>query len=261
METLNEFCSIDRSRPGIIRLTIGRTDATTVLSSTTVSCLLQALDRLSREPEMKLLVLSAAGDRTFIAGADLREMMAFDRGAAERFISRLRDLCNAVRDFPVPVVARIAGWCLGGGLELAMACDLRVASSTARFAMPEVRVGVPSVIHAALLPRIVGWGRARWLMLTGATLDAATALSWGLIDIVAATDALDADLEKALEPILQCGPAVIRQQKTLLRAWEDLPLSESIDGSISTFGEAFLTDEPRRYMSEALARRSTRNVR
>jgi enoyl-CoA hydratase/carnithine racemase len=261
MEILNEFCEIDRPRSDTIRLTIGRTDVTTVLNSFTVDCLLQALDRLSRDPEMKLLVLSAAGDRTFIAGADLREMISFDQNAAERFIAQLRDLCNAVRDFPVPVVARIAGWCLGGGLELAMACDLRVASSAARFAMPEVRVGVPSVIHAALLPRIVGWGRARWLILTGATLDAPTALSWGLVDVVAAPDALDTELEKSVEPILDCDPGVIRQQKTLLRAWEDLPLSDAIDSSIAVFGRAFLTDQPRRHMTAALARRRTRNVR
>lgn len=261
MEILNEFCGIDRSTAGVVRLTIGRDDATTVLNSTTVSCLLQALDRLSLDPEMRLLILTAVGDRTFIAGADLREMISFDRNAAERFIAQLRDLCNAVRDLPVPVVARIAGWCLGGGLELAMACDLRIASSAARFAMPEVQVGIPSVIHAALLPRIVGWGRARWLILTGATLDASTALSWGLVDVVAAPDALDTELEKAVGPLLECDPRTLAQQKALLRQWEDLPLGEAIDGSISAFGRAFLTDEPRRHMSEALARRSTRNVR
>ena len=100
-----------------------------------------------------------------IGGADIKEMARLDQKSAEKFITGLRDLCEAVRIFPAPVIACLPGWCLGGGLEVAAACDFRIAAHDAKFAMPEVRVGIPSVIHAALLPRLIGWGRTRWLVM------------------------------------------------------------------------------------------------
>src|SRR5256885_7405093 len=100
--------------------------------------------------------------------------------------------CDGFRRLPVPVIARIEGWALGAGLELAAACDLRVASSRAMFGMPEVRVGIPSVVEAALLPQLIGHGRARRLLLTGEAIDAETGLAWGLVDAVAPPHGLDA---------------------------------------------------------------------
>jgi enoyl-CoA hydratase/carnithine racemase len=153
------------------------------------------------------------------------------------------------------VVARINGWCLGGGLELAMACDLRVASTTARFAMPEVKLGIPSVIHAALMPRLIGAARARWLILTAATIDAQRALDWGLIDAVAPPAELDAAVASIMAPILECGREVISAQKALLREWEELPLSKAIEASIPVFARAFTTGEPQRHMGDFLRAR------
>ena len=167
----------------------------------------------------------------------------------------MRDLCEAVRAFPAPVIARMPGWCLGGGLEFAAACDIRVAAADAKFAMPEVRVGIPSVIHAALLPRLIGWGRARWLIMTAATIDAPTALSWGLVDAVAANGQLDAEVEKQVAMLLECGPEALRVQKALLRQWEELPLKQSVDLSVGVFGRTFLTDEPHRMMQAFIDRK------
>src|SRR5438046_7155429 len=115
-----------------------------------------------------------------IGGADIKEMAKLDQASADAFITRLRDLCEAVRQFPAPVIARLPGWCLGGGLEVAAACDFRIAAHDAMFGMPEVKVGIPSVIHAALLPRLIGWGRARWLVMTAENIDAPTALAGGV---------------------------------------------------------------------------------
>ena len=94
-----------------------------------------------------------------------------------------------------PVIARMPGWCLGGGLEVAACCEFRIAAHDAKFGMPEVRVRNASVIHAALLPRLIGWGRARWLLMTAETIDASTALAWGLVDAVAPQGGLDAAVE------------------------------------------------------------------
>jgi enoyl-CoA hydratase/carnithine racemase len=147
------------------------------------------------------------------------------------------------------------GWCLGGGLEVAAACDFRIAAHDAKFGMPEVRVGIPSVIHAALLPRLIGWGRARWLVMTAETIDAPTALAWGLVDVVAQEGELDAAVENTVRALLECGPQALRSQKALLRQWEELPLTESVNLSIGVFGRSFLTDEPKRLMQRFMDRK------
>jgi enoyl-CoA hydratase/carnithine racemase len=190
-----------------------------------------------------------------IGGADIKEMIGFDQNSAEKFISGFGDLCEAVRIFPAPVIARMPGWCLGGGLEVAAACDFRIAGYDAKFGMPEVRVGIPSVIHAALLPRLIGGSRTRWLVMTAENIDAPTALAWGLVDVVAPEGGLDAAVEKLVEALLKCGPEALRAQKELVRHWEELPLAESVHLSIGMFGRSFLTDEPKRLMGEFVNRK------
>jgi enoyl-CoA hydratase/carnithine racemase len=202
-----------------------------------------------------VLVIAGQSEKSMIGGADIKEMAKLDQVSAEKFITGLRDLCEAVRAFPAPVIARMLGWCLGGGLEVAAACDFRIAAHDAKFGMPEVKVGIPSVIHAALLPRLIGWGRARWLVMTAENIDAATALAWGLIDAVAPEGGLDAAVERTVKTLLECGPEALRSQKALLRQWEELPLKESVNLSIGVFGRSFLTDEPRRLMQGFIDRK------
>ena len=121
----------------------------------------------------------------------LPKSQASTHAGARRFITLVHRCCAAFRHLPAPVIARIDGYALGAGLELAASCDLRVASENSVFGMPEVAIGIPSVVEAALLPRLVGAGRARRLLLTGETIDAAQALAWGLVDAVAPADRLD----------------------------------------------------------------------
>src|SRR6185437_14972322 len=123
----------------------------------------------------------------------------------------------------VPAIARIDGYALGAGLELAAACDLRVASERAVFGMPEVRIGIPSVVEAALLPKLIGHGRARRLLLTGETIGAVEALAWGLVDVVVQPEQLDRAVDELARPILAAGPQAIRLQKALILDWEELP--------------------------------------
>lgn len=248
----NDYCSVSRQSNGVVTLTISGAGRATVLGTPVIRGLVEGINELAGDPDLRVLILASPGERSFIAGADIGEMARLTPESAEIFISGLRDLCESVRLFPTPVVARIQGWCLGGGLELAMACDLRVAAPEAKFAMPEVKVGIPSVIHAALMPRLIGMARARWLILTGETIDAPTALSWGLVDVVSASGELDAAVARAVAPLLECAPAALASQKTLMRQWEELPLSQAIDVSIPVFGQAFATGEPQRYMQHFL---------
>jgi enoyl-CoA hydratase len=255
MDMLNPYCGVVRDSRGVVRLTICNAGPLNILGSVVIEGVRQGLHSLAADRAIRVVIITGESEKSMIGGADIKEMAKLDQASAERFITGLRDLCEAVRALPVPVIARMPGWCLGGGLEVAAACDFRVAAHDAKFAMPEVRVGIPSVIHAALLPRLIGWGRARWLVMTAATIDAATALNWGLVDTVADEGRLDAEVEKVVAMLLECGPEALRSQKALLLQWEELPLKESIDLSISVFGRSFLTDEPHRMMQAFIDRK------
>jgi enoyl-CoA hydratase len=255
MQMLNPHCSVERDPRGVVRLTICNAGPLNILGSAVINSLREGLQLLAAEPQIRALVIAGQSEKSMIGGADIKEMAKLDQASAERFITRLRDLCEAVRAFPAPVIARMPGWCLGGGLEVAASCDFRIASHDAKFGMPEVKVGIPSVIHAALLPRLIGWGRARWLVMTAGNIDAHTALAWGLVDVVAPEGGLDAAVEKTVAALLDCGPEALRSQKALLRQWEELPLTESVNLSIGVFGQSFLTGEPQRLMQAFVNRK------
>ncbi len=248
MDMLNPYCGVDRDPRGVVRLTICNAGSLNILGSAVINGVREGLEQLATEPPIPVLVIAGQSEKSMIGGADIKEMAKLNQASAEKFITGLRDLCEAARAFPTPVIARMPGWCLGGGLEFAAACDFRIAAHDAHFGMPEVRVGIPSVIHAALLPRLIGWGRARWLIMTAENIDASTALAWGLVDVVAPGGGLDGAVEKTVAVLLECAPEALRAQKALLRQWEDLPLKESIELSIGVFGQAFLTGEPQRLM-------------
>jgi enoyl-CoA hydratase len=255
MHMLNPHCGADRDPRGVVRLTICNAGSLNILGSAVINGVREGLETLAADRDIRVLVLAGGSEKSMIGGADIKEMATLDQKSAEAFISRLRDLCEAVRAFPAPVIARTPGWCLGGGLEVAAACDVRIAAHDAKFGMPEVRVGIPSVIHAALLPRLIGWGRARWLLMTAENIDAPTALAWGLVDAVAPEGGLDAAVEHTIAALLECGPEALRAQKVLLRQWEELPLKESVNLSIGMFGQSFLTDEPKRLMQGFIDRK------
>src|ERR1700744_1193892 len=220
MEMLNPYCGIDRDPRGVVRLTICNAGPLNILGTAAINGVREGLETLAKDSQIRVLVLAGQSEKSMIGGADIKEMAGLEQQSAEQFITGLRDLCEAVRAFPAPVIARMPGWCLGGGLEVAAACDFRVAAHDAKFGMPEVKVGIPSVIHAALLPRLIGWGRARWLVMTAENIDAPTALGWGLGATVAPPGGLDAAVEHTVMALLECGPEALRSQKALLRAWE-----------------------------------------
>jgi enoyl-CoA hydratase len=204
---------------------------------------------LAPREKLRALVVSGAGDKAFIGGASIPEMAVLDYGSARDFITLVHRTCDCLRRLPVPVVACIDGYALGAGLEVAVSCDLRVVSTRARLGMPETRVGIPSVIEAALIPGLIGSGRARELLMLGEIIDAETALRWGLVERVVPPDALDAEVEKIVTALLVAGPEAVRNQKALMQQWENLPIDAAIEAGIDAFARAFETDEPRRMLS------------
>jgi enoyl-CoA hydratase len=238
----------------VASLTLQRPEKLNALNRALMADLSNALVELAGDQTLRCVVLSGAG-RAFSAGADVAELNALTQKSAEDFIRALHGACQAVRDCPVPVIARIDGPCLGGALELAASCDLRVASERSTFAMPEVQVGLPSVIEAALLPRLMGWGRACEMLMTGRVMTAQEALDAGLVQKVVAPARLDDAVRLWTDAILSAGPRAIRAQKALMRRWETGHVDAAIEAGVEAFREAYGSDEPRTKLHEVLVRR------
>jgi len=237
-----------RATGTIARVTIENAEKLNTLGSQLMIEFVERIEGLAGRDDLRAVVLTGAGEKAFIGGADISEMATLDAASAEGFITLVHRTCDCLRALPVPVIARVNGYALGAGLEVAVACDLRIASSNALFGMPEVRVGIPSVVEAALLPDLIGWGRTRELLLFGENIDAQTALAWGLVEEVVAPADLDAAVEKRLAALLAAGPHAVRLQKQLIRQWEDMTLGQAVRAGIESFTRSFATDEPARMM-------------
>lgn len=199
--------------------------------------------------ELRVVVLAGAGERSFIGGADIFELKDLDPPGSKDFLTLVHGMCHVLRMLPVPVIARIHGYCLGAGPEVTTACDMRIASEDAIFGMPEVKVGLPSVVEAALLPQLIGWGKAKVLCYTGENISAQEALAWGLVEKVVPRRELDEAVESWITSILEAGPQAIRLQKELFRYWEQMPISDAIQEGIRSIAKAYETDEPHRMIT------------
>jgi enoyl-CoA hydratase/carnithine racemase len=219
----------DRSEGGqVAYVTVNNESKHNALPVAGRSLLAKIMNQLSLNPELRCVVLTGAGSKSFIGGANISEMAEFpDANIAESGSATTHAACDSIRRVPVPVIARINGYCLGAGMEIATSCDMRVASTNAKFGMPEVRYGVPSGMEACLIPLIVGWGKARELVFTGDIIDAAEAYHFGYIS----------------------GPRSIRIQKQLISDWERMSITDAVQAGVRAVGLSHTTDEPRRLMS------------
>jgi len=241
----------------VVRLGVDNQRKLNILDSGLVRLLIEHVGQLASEQAVRAVVLTGEGERAFIGGADMREMAGLEPDTARKFITTLHELCLRLREHPVPTIARINGYCLGGGMEIAASCDLRVASANAQFGMPEVRVGIPSVIEAALLPRIIGAGRARDLVLTGDIISADDAYAMGFVRRPVAPADLDAAVEQCLASVLAAGASAIRDQKALFKHWYASSLEDAIVASVDFFANAYRTPDPKRMMRSFFSGRAS----
>ena len=249
---MNASIAVQRERD-VVRVVIDHAAKSNALTSALLDEFYAVLEELSIEPVPRVLVLTGAGDKAFVGGAYIDEMATLDEVSARAFIIRVHRACDALRRFPAPVIARVQGVALGAGLELAACCDIRIAAEEAEFGMPEVKLGIPSVVEAALLPRLIGAGRARWLLLTGNSIGARQALDWGLVEQVVPREALDMAVEGAVKALLANGPAALRAQKLLIKQWEEEPLPAGIAAGIDAFAASYAGSEPHERMAAFLA--------
>lgn len=239
---------------GIRLLTIARPEKLNALTRHLMEELRDELRRARIDASVAGLVLTGAGP-SFSAGVDLQEFAEGNVESGERMIQTLRLLCSAARNHPKPIACAISGQCLGGALELAACCDFRVVTAGSRLGMPEVFLGIPSVIDAVMLERHVGAGRARQLLLTGEPVDGETAVAWGLANRLAEPEAVVEAAAELVRLATRHDPAVIAAQKKLHDEWLDLPYEAAVERSVQPLLDAFREGRPQKIAAERLEAR------
>lgn len=240
----------------ISTLTINRPERSNALSTAAIIELRQAVEATRDRSDTRVVVITGAGERSFVGGADIHELGELSPLKGEQFIRTLHESFQAIREHPTPVIAAVNGYALGAGLELVMSCDIAIASENAQLGMPEVKVGLPSVIECALMPSIIGLMRTRELLLTGDNVDAQEALRIGLVNQVVPQAELTAAVHRMAERLMSNGPRALFLQKELINRWLNLPMDEAIEAGIKSLGSAFATDEPQRAIAAFWAQRS-----
>ncbi len=244
---------------GIARITINRPDKLNALNATVIDELGQAIARIETEPEIRGAVLTGAGTKAFVAGADIGELAEQGPLDGQARAARGQAVFRRWERSGKPVIAAVNGFALGGGCELAMACHLRIASETARFGQPEVKLGIsPGYGGTVRLPRLVGRGRALELLLTGTMIDAAEAYRIGLVNRVVPADRLLAESEQMLRVILENGPAAIRACIEAVDTGLDADLDGALRLEATYFGLLSGTDEMREGTKAFMEKRKPR---
>ena len=198
-----------------------------------------ALEELRDDESVRVVVFTGAGDKAFVAGADIAEF-AGRTAVTQRDVMTGRSLFTAIDTFPKPVIAMINGYCLGGGCELALACDLRIAGSRASFGQPEINLGIiPGGGGTQRLTHLVGEGKAMELILTGEIIDAQTAYSYGLVNMVVAAEELEAKTLEIANRIAEKSPIALRMAKEAVKTAARSTLDEGLRREIDLFALCF----------------------
>ncbi|MEP0775826.1 MAG: enoyl-CoA hydratase/isomerase family protein [Acidobacteriota bacterium] len=243
-------------RQGVRWVTINRPDKLNALNRQVLAALGEAMAAAVEAREVRVVVITGAGEKAFVAGADIAEFEGLSTAQAQQLARRGQRLYDTIERCPKPVIAAVNGFALGGGCELAMACHLRVASSTARFGQPEVKLGlIPGYGGTQRLPRLVGRGRALQLLLTGGMIDAATALAWGLVNRVVEPAQLAETVQALASEILAVSPGAVRRCLDAVAAGLDSPLEKALEVEAALFGLCFGSPDAREGTEAFLAKR------
>jgi len=236
-------------------LTINRPDKLNALNSKVHSEGVAALDELKRDDEVRVVVITGAGEKSFIAGADISEFQD-KTPVTQRNTFTERSLFNSIDNFPKPVIAMVNGFCLGGGNELAMACDIRIASENARFSQPEINLGIMCGGGGTQrLPKLVGEGRAMEMVLTGDMLDAATAERYGLVNHVYPSADLEAETMSLAEKIAEKAPIALQLSKEAVKFASRSNLDEGLRREVDLFAICFSTEDKKEGVAAFLEKR------
>ncbi len=241
---------------GIALLTINRPKALNALNQTTLQELLRAFGDLAENPEVKVVILTGSGEKAFVAGADIAAMQAMDVLQSRVFAKLGHQLMLAIETCPQPVIAAVNGFALGGGGELALACDIRLFSDNARYGQPEVNLGViPGFGGTQRLPRVVGKGRAMELVLTGDMIDAAEAHRIGLANKVVPQAELLTTAKAMAEKIISKGPLAVKLGKEAINNGLEMDLDKANQYESELFALCFASADQTEGMQAFLEKR------
>lgn len=225
-------------------ITINRPDKMNALNRDVFSDLSAVMEDIKNNPEIKAAIITGAGEKAFVAGADIAEFSSFNRTEAEALSKRGQDIFFQIENSPKPVIAAVNGFALGGGCELAMACHFRICSDNARFGQPEVNLGlIPGYGGTQRLTQLVGKGKSMELHLSGAMLNAAEALQWGLVNHVTPSEGLMSKAMEILTVIISKAPIALEHAITTINAAAN---GVGIDGykqEVAAFGACFETED------------------
>jgi enoyl-CoA hydratase len=233
-------------------ITLTRTNKLNALNIELIEKLKVELEKLDQLIDVSGIILRGT-DKSFIVGADINEMKNLDSVTSRKFITLLHQLIHTIRHLNKPVISAVNGYCFGAGLELAISCDLLIASSEATFGMQEVKIGIPSVIEAALLPFVIGLQNTREMLLTGEVIDCKKAKEIGLVNLIVSHERLLNQAIGFTRKITENPRHSVILQKQLINKWlENAGVNQSIKNSIDSFGLAFGYPETNERLSHTL---------
>jgi enoyl-CoA hydratase len=240
-----EYATLVVKDSGSVRtVTLNRPEKLNALNRTLLGELDDAMRRFEADPSVRVLVLTGAGEKAFVAGADIGEFMGLSPAEGTALARRGQILFDAIERCPKPVIAAVNGFALGGGCELAMACHLRIASSSARFGQPEVKLGlIPGYGGTQRLPRLVGRARALELLLTGRMIDAATAQAWGLVNRVVEPGELADAVRALVAEVLAVSPVALAHCLEAVADGLDCTLAQGLKLEANMFGLCFASED------------------
>ena len=242
---------------GVATLTVNRPDKLNALNETVIRELGEATETLAADPGVRGVILTGAGSKAFVAGADITELATQTPLEGKHRSLAGQAVFRRFEAMRKPVIAAVNGFCLGGGCELAMACHLRIASSTARFGQPEVKLGIgPGYGGTVRLPRLVGRGRALELLLSADMISAEEAWRIGLVNRVVAAEALLAETERLLRTVLAHGPLAVAAVLEAVDAGFEMGQAEALLLEANHFGLLSSTADMREGMAAFLAKRT-----
>ena len=230
---------------GIVKLTINRPEVRNALNAATRQEIRNAIGEIEKDEDVRVVIITGAGEKAFISGADITAFKDATPIMMEESASTLgQQLFSDIENLSVPVIAMINGFCLGGGLELAMCCDIRIASENAKFGQPEINIGIfPGAGGTQRLPRLIGWGKAKELIYTGKIIDAAEAERIGLVDKVVPPDRLEEEVEQLAATIASKSPLIIKLVKKVINRGMYTDLAAGLAYEKANFALCFATED------------------
>ena len=241
---------------GIATITFNRPKALNAMNSETMTELFEAATVCKNDGTIKVLIITGAGEKAFVAGADISEMQKMRPAEALSFMERGNEILRLIETLPKPVIAAVNGFALGGGAEISMACDVRFASENARFGQPEITLGIiPGWGGTQRLPRLIGMGRAKELIMGGELIDAKKALEIGLVNRVLPLDQLLAEAKKFAARLAGLPGFALKVIKQSINYGYDLSLDNAIRLEVECCAQCFSTDDQKEGMTAFLEKR------